>query len=54
VAYCAIGVQQGNDNLVEVLNIVLFNLHNSGKINELWEASYGAPMLVPVAPNPFF
>jgi polar amino acid transport system substrate-binding protein len=31
VAYCAIGVQQGNDNLVEVLNIVLFNLHNSGK-----------------------
>jgi polar amino acid transport system substrate-binding protein len=54
VAYCAIGVQQGNANLVEVLNIVLFNLHNSGKINELWEANYGAPMLVPVVPNPFF
>jgi polar amino acid transport system substrate-binding protein len=54
VAYCAIGVQQGNDNLVEVLNIILFNLHNSGKINELWEANYGAPMLVPVVPTPFF
>ena len=54
VAYCAIGVQQGNANLAEVLNIILFNLHNSGKINELWEANYGAPMLVPVMPNPFF
>lgn len=54
VAYCAIGVQQGNANLVEVLNIVLYNLHNSGKVNDLWEASYGAPMLVPVTPSPFF
>jgi polar amino acid transport system substrate-binding protein len=54
VAYCAIGVQQGNDNLVEVLNIILFNLHNSGQINAMWEASYGAPMLVPVVPNPYF
>ena len=54
VAYCAIGVQQGNDNLVEVLNIILFSLHNSGQINALWESSYGAPMLVPVVPTPFF
>ena len=54
VAYCAIGVAQGNDNLVEVLNILLFGLHSSGKVNELWEANYGAPMLVKVEPTPFF
>lgn len=54
VAYCAIGVGQGNDNLVEVLNILLFGLHDSGKVNELWEANYGAPMLRPVIPTPFF
>jgi len=54
VAYCAIGVQQGNDNLTEVLNIILYGLHNSGKVNELWEANYGAPMLVKVEPDPFF
>lgn len=54
VAYCAIGVGQGNANVVEVLNIILFAMHNSGFVNERWEANYGAPMLVPVAPNPYF
>ena len=54
VAYCAIGVAQGNDNLVEVLNILLYGLHSSGKVNELWEANYGAPMLVKVEPSPYF
>jgi polar amino acid transport system substrate-binding protein len=54
VAYCAIGVSQGNENLAEVLNIALFNLHNSGKVNELWEQFYGAPMLSKVVPNPYF
>jgi polar amino acid transport system substrate-binding protein len=54
VAYCAIGVSQGNENLAEVLNIALFNLHSSGKINALWEQYYGAPMLVKVEPSPYF
>lgn len=54
VAYCAIGVSQGNENLAEVLNIALYNLHASGKINELWEQYYGAPMLVKVEPSPYF
>jgi polar amino acid transport system substrate-binding protein len=54
VAYCAIGVQQGNDNLTEVLNIILYNLHSSGMINETWEANYGAPMLREIEPNPYF
>jgi polar amino acid transport system substrate-binding protein len=53
-AYCAIGVGQGNDQLTEVLNIVLYDLHASGRVNEMWEANYGAPMLRPVEPTPFF
>ncbi|RVT81532.1 transporter substrate-binding domain-containing protein [Rhodobacteraceae bacterium CCMM004] len=54
VAYCAIGVAQGNDNLTEVLNIVLYDLHSSGAVNETWEKNYGAPMLRPVEPSPWF
>lgn len=54
VAYCAIGAQQGNDNLVEVVNIILYNLHASGKVNATWEQFYGAPMLVKVEPSPYF
>lgn len=54
VAYCAIGVSQGNENLAEVLNIALFNLHNSGTVNALWEQYYGAPMLRKIEPNPYF
>ncbi|WP_431300246.1 transporter substrate-binding domain-containing protein [Tabrizicola sp. BL-A-41-H6] len=54
VAYCAIGVSQGNENLAEVLNIALFNLHSSGTVNALWEQYYGAPMLRKVEPTPYF
>lgn len=54
VAYCGIGVARGNDNLKEVLNVILFNLHNSGEINRLWEVNYGAPMLVKIEPSPYF
>lgn len=54
VAYCAIGVAQGNDNLTEVLNIALYNLHSSGMVNETWEKHYGAPMLRTVDPDPYF
>ncbi len=54
VAYCAIGIAQGNDNLKEVVNIILYDLHSSGMINETWEANYGAPMLVEVEPSPYF
>ena len=54
VAYCGIGVSQGNDNLTEVLNIILYDLHSSGTVNATWEASYGAPMLRAVEPDPYF
>jgi len=54
VAYCAIGVSQGNDNLKEVLNIILYDLHSSGMVNDTWEAFYGAPMLRKVQPHHYF
>jgi polar amino acid transport system substrate-binding protein len=54
VAYCAIGVSQGNENLTEVLNIILYNLHSSGMVNATWEKFYGAPMLRKIEPNPYF
>lgn len=54
VAYCAVGVQQGNSNLTEVLNIILYKLHSNGTVNATWEKNYGAPMLSKVTPNPFF
>lgn len=54
VAYCAIGVSQGNDNLTEVLNIILYDLHSSGVVNATWEEFYGAPMLRAVEPVPYF
>lgn len=54
VAYCAIGVSQGNENLTEVLNIILYDLHSSGMVNATWEEFYGAPMLRTVDPNPYF
>lgn len=54
VAYCAIGVGQGNDNLVEVLNIILYDLHSSGFVDATWEQFYGAPMLRSVVPDPYF
>lgn len=54
VAYCALGVSQGNDNLTEVLNIILYDLHSSGTVKEVWEANYGAPMLREVPVTPWF
>ena len=54
VAYCAIGIAQDNANLKEVLNIILYDLHSSGMVNETWEANYGAPMLVEVEASPYF
>lgn len=54
VAYCALGVSQGNENLTEVLNIVLYDLHSSGAIKSVWEANYGASMLREVPVTPWF
>ncbi len=54
VAYCSIGVGRGNNNLIDFLNILLYDLHSSGVIDELWTMWYGAPMAVPIEPAPYF
>ena len=54
VHYCAIGVAQGNANLLEVLNIIVHELHTSKFIAELWEKHHGAPMPHPVEPRHFY
>ena len=54
VAYCGIGVSKGNNELREFLNILLYDLHSSGYVNETWQKWYGTPMAVPVRPNPYF
>ncbi len=52
--YDSIGVSKGNDGLRQFLNTLLYDLHSSNYINETWVKWYGAPMLKPVEPNPFF
>lgn len=54
VAYCGIGIGKNNDSLRHYLNILLHDLHTSGYINETWEKWYGAPMAVPIKPDPYF
>ncbi len=54
VAYCSIGVGKGNDALRDFLNVLLFDLHSSGVIDDTWQQWYGAPMAAPVSPSPFF
>lgn len=54
VAYCGIGVSQGNAGLQEVLNIILYDLHSSGAVSAAWEDNYGAPMLRGVSADPWF
>lgn len=54
VAYCGIGVGKANRELRDYLNVLLYDLHSSGDINALWEKWYGAPMAVPIRPEPWF
>ena len=54
VAYCAVGVAQGNDHLREVLDTALYDLHSSGAVDEAWQTHYGAPTLRGVQAGPFF
>lgn len=51
VAYCAIGIAKGDDELREFLNVLLTDMHTSGEINELWVEWYGNPMAAPVKPD---
>jgi len=54
IAYCGIGVAMGNNELRDYLNILLYDLHSLGMVNETWEKWFGAPMAVPIVPTPYF
>ena len=54
VAYCGIGIGKGNLALRDFLNVLLFDLHSSGFIDETWRKWYGAPMAAPIEPDPYF
>lgn len=54
VAWCGIGVGKGNYALRDFLNVLLYDLHSSGAVNEAWQKWYGTPMAVPVTPVPYF
>lgn len=54
VSYCGIGLARGNDDLRNFLNILLFDLHSSGYVNERWEHWFGGPMTVPIEAQPYF
>ncbi|MGP1283861.1 MAG: ABC transporter substrate-binding protein/permease [Parasphingopyxis sp.] len=53
VAYCAIGIAEGNVSLQNYLDGILYELHSEGRIAELWEKWYGAPMTVPIEPRQY-
>jgi polar amino acid transport system substrate-binding protein len=52
--YDSIGVSKGNEGLRQFLNILLYDLHTSGYVNDEWKKWYGQPMLVPVVASPYF
>ncbi|MDE0061402.1 MAG: transporter substrate-binding domain-containing protein [Gammaproteobacteria bacterium] len=54
VAWCSIGVGKGNYELRDFLNILLYDLHSSGYIDETWRRWYGTPMAAPLEPDPTF
>lgn len=54
VAWCAIGLKKNSPELKGFLDILLFELHSDGSIGTAWEKWYGAPMAVPIEPEPYF
>jgi polar amino acid transport system substrate-binding protein len=52
--WVGIGVQKGNYGLRDVLNVILFELHRTGFVNETWQKWFGEPMKTPIPFNPMF
>lgn len=53
-AWCAIGVPRGEEGLKNFLNVVVHDMHTSGKTQEIWTTWYGAPNPKPVPLDPVF
>jgi polar amino acid transport system substrate-binding protein len=52
--WVGIGVQKGNTTLRDALNVVLFELHRGGFVNQTWEKWFGVPMTTRIPFNPMF
>ncbi|MBK1661782.1 transporter substrate-binding domain-containing protein [Paracraurococcus ruber] len=52
--WVGIGVQKGNYGLRDVLNVILFELHRTGFVEQAWEKWFGEKMKTPVPVNPMF
>lgn len=52
--WVGIGVQKGNASLRDVLNVVLFEMHRAGFVNETWQKWFGEPMKTQIPFNPMF
>jgi polar amino acid transport system substrate-binding protein len=53
-AWCAVGVPRGEEGLKNFLNVVIYDMHASGKTQEYWTKWYGAPNPKPVPLDPVF
>jgi polar amino acid transport system substrate-binding protein len=53
-AWCAVGVPRGEEGLKNFLNVVIYDMHASGKTQEYWAKWYGAPNQKPVPLDPVF
>ncbi len=45
VYYCCLGISKGNYTLRDYLNVAIYELHNDGTIEALWEKYFGRPMI---------
>ena len=54
VYFCALGVQKGNSTLRDWLNVAIFELHRTGKVDTMWRKWFGIDMLYPVGMSPYF
>lgn len=53
-AWDCIGVPRGEEGLKNFLNVVLYDMHSSGKTQEIWAKWFGAPNPKPVPLDPNF
>lgn len=54
IYYCGLGVAKNSAGLRDWLNVAIFEIHRSGKTNELWKKWFGIDMLKPVQSTPYF
>jgi len=54
ITWDCLGVVKGNNTLRNYLNVVLFQMHDSGDVEHLWETWFGRPMDTKVPANPWF